>query len=123
MGRERRKWWGTTSRRCNFSEDCEFFEKLEGAWQSRGPRRCHAAEGAPRARCSSSSGWTSGFLRTTSSGRLAVLVSCFGLAEMGVLGRGPTPEYAGRPAEYLHAVHFASQELARRFHHVWAATG
>ena len=33
------------------------------------------------------------------------------------------PEYIGGPSEYGHAVHFASQELARRFHDAWAATG
>ena len=31
------------------------------------------------------------------------------------------PEYADGPGEYLHAVRFASQELARRFHDEWAA--
>ena len=33
------------------------------------------------------------------------------------------PEYIGGPSEYGHAVRFASQELARRFHDEWAATG
>ena len=33
------------------------------------------------------------------------------------------PEYVGGPSEYVHAVRFASQELARRFHDEWAATG
>ena len=33
------------------------------------------------------------------------------------------PEYIGGPSEYGHAVIFASQELARRFHDEWAATG
>ena len=33
------------------------------------------------------------------------------------------PENTGGPPEYGHAVPFASQELARRFHHDWAATG
>ena len=32
-------------------------------------------------------------------------------------------EYTGGPSEYSHAVRFASQELARRFHHEWVATG
>ena len=56
-----------------------------------GPLALPGCCGAPRARSSSSSGWASGSSRTTSSGRLAVLVSCFGLAEVGVLGRGRTP--------------------------------
>ena len=33
------------------------------------------------------------------------------------------PEFIGGPSEYVHAVRFASQELARRFHDEWAATG
>ena len=33
------------------------------------------------------------------------------------------PEYADGPGDYLHAVRFASQELARMFHDEWAATG
>ena len=33
------------------------------------------------------------------------------------------PDYAGGPGDYLHAVRFASQELGRRFHDEWAATG
>ena len=32
------------------------------------------------------------------------------------------PECADGPGDYLHAVRFASQELARRFHDEWAAT-
>ena len=33
------------------------------------------------------------------------------------------PEFIGGPSEYVHAVRFASQELARRFHDEWAVTG
>ena len=33
------------------------------------------------------------------------------------------PENADGPSDYLHAVRFASQELGRRFHDEWAATG
>ena len=33
------------------------------------------------------------------------------------------PEYADGPSDYLHAVRFASQELARRFYDESAATG
>ena len=33
------------------------------------------------------------------------------------------PEFIGGPSEYVHTVRFASQELARRFHDEWAATG
>ena len=41
----------------------------------------------------------------------------------GVFWAWTDPEFIGGPSEYGHAVHFASQELARRFHDAWAATG
>ena len=33
------------------------------------------------------------------------------------------PDFEDGPSDYLHAVRFASQELGRRFHDEWAATG
>ena len=33
------------------------------------------------------------------------------------------PDFADGPGDYLHAVRFASQELCRRFHDEWAASG
>ena len=41
----------------------------------------------------------------------------------GCIFKWSDPEYADGPSDYLHAVRFASQELGRRFHDAWAATG
>ena len=60
-----------------FSVGCEFLEKLEGAWRSRG-------HGVARLLRGSGS-------RTTSSSWLVVLDSCFDLVEAGVHRRGRTP--------------------------------
>ena len=106
-----------------FCESCEFLELRANVWQSLGygdamllRHSCGAVLFQFWLGLSSSS-------LTTSSRELIVLDSCFDLVEVGVFLAWTDPEYIGGPSEYGHAVHFASQELARRFHDAWAATG
>ena len=87
-----------------FSVVCVFLEMLENVWQSHGH----------------------GVARLLRDSRGAVIFQFWLGDRPGRSGRvwaWSDPEYTGGPSEYGHAVRFASQELARRFHHEWAATG
>ena len=81
---------GTTSRRCTSM----WVATSPRSWMVRGGLGATALPGccgALRAWSTSSFGWASGSSRTTSSGELVVLDSCFDLVEAGVFGRGRTP--------------------------------
>ena len=105
-----------------FSVGCVFLEMLEGVWQSQGhvvARLLRGSRGAV-------------FFQFWLGEQLIVddVVQSVGRPRLVLRpGRGgrvwawSDPEYTGGPSEYGHAVRFASQELARRFHHEWAATG
>ena len=104
-----------------FCEDCVFLEMRNNEWQSLG-------SGVARLLRNSNGAvfqfWQYGHLIIDD------VVQAVGRPRLK-LRPGPSgrfwawsdPEYIGGPSEYVHAVRFASQELARRFHDAWAATG
>ena len=105
-----------------FCEDCVFLEMRCHEWQSWG-------HGVPRL-----SRHSNGFVlfQLWQDEQLIVddivqRVDCPRLVlrpgRSGRLWAWSDPEFIGGPSEYGHAVRFASQELARRFHDEWAATG
>ena len=105
-----------------FSVSCVFLEMLDSVWQSQGHGIARLLRGSRRVV----------FFQFWLGEQLIAddVVQSVGRPRLVLRpGRGgrvwawSDPEYTGRPSEYGHAVRFASQELARRFHHEWAATG
>ena len=105
-----------------FSEDCVFLEMQASVWQSLGhgvARLLRHSRGAVIFQF-----WLGEQLiiddvvQSVGRPRL-VLRPC----RSGRTWAWSDPENTGGPSEYGRAVRFASQELARRFHHEWAATG
>ena len=107
-----------------FCEDCVFLEMRNNEWQSRGhgvARLLRHSRGAVI------------FQFWQGEQLIAVdVVQAVGRPRLklrpargggGCIFTWSDPEYADGPCDYLHAVRFASQELARRFHDDWAATG
>ena len=104
-----------------FSEDCEFLEMREGVWQSQG----HGVATLLR----HSKGAVIFHFWLGEQLFIDDVVQSVGRPRLvlrprrgGRIFSWSDPEYTGGPSEYGHAVRFASQELARRFHHEWAAT-
>ena len=104
-----------------FSVGCEFSEKLGGAWQLRSHGVARLLRGSEDVV----------FFQFWLGEQLIAddVVQAVGCPRLELRphrgGRVLTwsdPEYADGPGDYLHAVRFASQELARRFHDEWAAT-
>ena len=100
-----------------FSEGCLFLEMLRNEWQSRG---YGVARLLRHSRGTLIFQFWQGEQLIVGRPRLVLrLVRGGG----GCLWTWSDPEYADGPGDYLHVVRFASQELARRFHDEWAATG
>ena len=105
-----------------FSVGCEFLQMLDGEWQSLGHGVARLLRHSRRAV----------FFQFWRGEQPIVydVVQSVGRPRLvlrpGRSGRSwawSDPEYTCGPSEYGHAVRFASQELARRFHHEWATTG
>ena len=105
-----------------FCESCEFLELQANVWQSLG----HGVARLLRHSCGAV------FFQFWLGEQLIIdeIVNKVGRPRLklrpGRSGRSwawSDPEYIGGPSEYGHAVRFASQELVRRFHDEWAATG
>ena len=107
-----------------FCEDCVFLEMRNNEWQSLGQgfaRLLRHSNGAVIFQF-----WQSEHLiiddvvQRVGDPRLVLRAARGG---GGCIFMWSDPDYAGGPSDYLHAVLFASQELGRRFHDEWAATG
>ena len=105
-----------------FCESCEFLELQANVWQSLG----HGVARLLRHSCGAV------FFQFWLGEQLIIddVVKAVGRPRLklrpGRSGRSwvwSDPECIGGPSEYGHAVRFASQELVRRFHGEWAATG
>ena len=104
-----------------FCEDCVFLEVWNYEWQSLG-------SGVARLVRQHSDGAV--FFQFWQSERLIIadfvhpqIVLRPARGGGGCIFTWSDPVFAGGPSDYLHAVRFASQELGRRFHDAWAATG